>query len=125
MQKVLIILLSFFVCISFKASAQYYNFQNYTVEDGLPQSQVFSLHQDERSNIWLGTNGGGLARFNGRDFEVFRRNDGLISHAPWHWLYFFFCSWPLLHLQRRLQERQNRAEPNQRKGIQLVTQKWK
>ncbi len=79
MWKVLFILLSFFIIISFNTSAQYYNFQNYTVEDGLPQSQVFALHQDDRSNIWLGTNGGGLARFNGRDFEIFRRNDGLIS----------------------------------------------
>jgi ligand-binding sensor domain-containing protein len=79
MQKVLIILLSFLIINSFSASAQYYNFQNYTVEDGLPQSQVFALFQDERSNLWLGTYGGGLARYNGKEFEVFRRNDGLIS----------------------------------------------
>jgi signal transduction histidine kinase/ligand-binding sensor domain-containing protein len=79
MQKVLIILLSFLTITSFTASAQYYNFQNYTVEDGLPQSQVFALFQDERSNLWLGTNGGGMARFNGREFEVFRRKDGLMS----------------------------------------------
>jgi signal transduction histidine kinase/ligand-binding sensor domain-containing protein len=79
MRKVLFILLSFFILFFSKTSAQYYNFQNYTVEDGLPQSQVFALYQDSRSNLWLGTNGGGLARFNGRDFETFRRNDGLIS----------------------------------------------
>jgi signal transduction histidine kinase/ligand-binding sensor domain-containing protein len=79
MQKVFITLLSFLVFNSFTTSAQYYNFQNYTVEDGLPQSQVFALFQDERSNLWLGTNGGGLARFNGREFEIFRRMDGLIS----------------------------------------------
>jgi len=79
MQKVRFILLSFFAFLSLTASAQYYNFQNYTVEDGLPQSQVFALHQDNRSNLWLGTNGGGIARFNGREFEAFRRGDGLIS----------------------------------------------
>jgi len=79
MQKVLILLLSFFIINSFTASGQYYNFQNYTVEDGLPQSQVFALYQDVRSNLWLGTYGGGLARFNGKEFEVFRRADGLFS----------------------------------------------
>ena len=79
MRKVIILLLSFFVFFSFTASGQYYNFQNYTVEDGLPQSQVKALYQDDRSNLWVGTNGGGLARFNGREFKVFRRTDGLFS----------------------------------------------
>jgi len=79
MQKVLLILLSFLLLNTNSASAQYYIFQNYTVEDGLPQSQVHALFQDGRSNLWLGTNGGGIARFNGREFEVFRRKDGLMS----------------------------------------------
>lgn len=79
MPKVFLTLLSFILVCSFPVSAQYYNFQNYTVEDGLPQSQVYSIYQDERSNIWLGTNGGGLARFNGKEFDVYRRKDGLLS----------------------------------------------
>ena len=79
MQKVFFILLSSLFFCSINSTAQYYNFQEYTVEDGLPQSQVFTLYQDNRSSLWLGTNGGGLARFNGNDFEVYGRKDGLLS----------------------------------------------
>jgi len=59
--------------------AQYYNFQNYSVEEGLPQSQVNAVFQDVRGNIWIGTNGGGLCRFTGNGFETYTRRDGLLS----------------------------------------------
>ena len=39
---------------------QQYNFQNYSVADGLAQSQVHCLLADSRSFIWIGTQGGGL-----------------------------------------------------------------
>ncbi len=74
---VILFLLSVFFCeISL---AQYNSFHNYTVEDGLPQSQANSIFQDERGYIWIGTNGGGLSRFTGKGFEVFTRKNGLAS----------------------------------------------
>ncbi|GJM28534.1 MAG: hypothetical protein DHS20C17_11690 [Cyclobacteriaceae bacterium] len=56
---------------------QQYNFRSYSLEDGLPQSEVRALIQDSIGNIWLGTNGGGLCRFNGKEFQVFTKKSGL------------------------------------------------
>jgi ligand-binding sensor domain-containing protein len=42
-------------------------------DDGLPQSFVSALAQDSLGFLWVGTIGG-LARYDGRDFEVFRPN---------------------------------------------------
>lgn len=60
--------------------AQMYNFKSYTVEDGLPQSQVFASYQDSDGFLWFGTNGGGLARFDGKEFVTYDSEDGLIDN---------------------------------------------
>ncbi len=57
--------------------AQYFHFKQYSLEEGLPQSEVLAMAEDQFGYIWLGTNGGGLSRFNGKTFEVFTRKDGL------------------------------------------------
>ena len=51
--------------------------RGYTLEDGLPQSQVYDMVQDEKGYLWLATQGGGLACFDGKDFEVFNETNGL------------------------------------------------
>jgi len=60
--------------------SQTYNIKKYSVEDGLPQSQVLSLCQDNSGNIWMGTNRGGVAKFNGNSFENFTEIDGLTDN---------------------------------------------
>jgi ligand-binding sensor domain-containing protein/two-component sensor histidine kinase len=50
------------------------------VADGLAQSQVLCMLEDQRGYLWLGTQGGGLNRFDGLDFEVFTVRDGLINN---------------------------------------------
>lgn len=60
--------------------AQQYNFRGYTVQDGLPQSSVFSMLQDSRGYLWLGTLGGGVARFDGEHFVTFDVNNGLAGN---------------------------------------------
>lgn len=50
------------------AFAQQLAFNNYTLEDGLPQSQVYDILQDSRGYIWFGTYGGGATRFDGKQF---------------------------------------------------------
>ena len=61
--------------------AQEFNFRNYSVGDGLAQSQVFDLIEDQRGYIWLGTRGGGLCRFDGREFQAFTsRDSGLVNN---------------------------------------------
>lgn len=44
---------------------------HYNSENGLPQNSLTGIRQDKNGFIWLGTNGG-LARFDGRDFKVFK-----------------------------------------------------
>lgn len=61
---------------SFSAVGQLYNFRNYSLEDGLPQSTAYSVYQDARGYLWVGTESG-VARFNGSRFTVFDRNSGL------------------------------------------------
>jgi len=57
--------------------AQRYNFVNYSVEEGLPQSQIYSIYEDARGYIWFGTFGGGLSRFDGIDFVNYSEEQGL------------------------------------------------
>jgi len=57
--------------------AQQYGFRNFSLEDGLPQTEVQALMQDSRGLIWVGTNGGGLSRFNGSGFKNFTTRDGM------------------------------------------------
>ncbi len=77
-----ILALAILIAIAFaeSLSAQQYNFRTYSLEDGLPQSEVSALIQDDAGNIWLGTNGGGLCRFNGKEFEVFTKKQGLLDN---------------------------------------------
>lgn len=60
--------------------AQNNQLRNYTLADGLPQSQVYTIAQDSIGYLWLGTQGGGLARFDGRNFTVTTESDGLASN---------------------------------------------
>ena len=60
--------------------AQPYNFLTYSLDEGLPQSQVFALCQDNRGYLWAGTQGGGLSRFDGLKFKTFTTADGLPSN---------------------------------------------
>lgn len=76
---------SFLVFILFtiflkSAFAQQYNFRNYSVAEGLPQSQVYALCEDKNGYIWIGTRGGGICRFDGIHFQTFTESDGLINN---------------------------------------------
>jgi ligand-binding sensor domain-containing protein/signal transduction histidine kinase len=60
--------------------AQQFSLRQYTVADGLPQSQVNVIIEDKQGYLWIGTHGG-LARFDGRDFKVYNTLDGLASNS--------------------------------------------
>lgn len=57
------------------AYAQFSNitFDHVTIEDGLSQSTVFAISQDEQGFMWFGTRDG-LNRFDGRRIKVFRND---------------------------------------------------
>lgn len=46
-------------------------FRRYGMQDGLPSSAVYAVAQDRDGAIWFGTKGG-IARFDGLHFQVFR-----------------------------------------------------
>jgi len=52
------------------------NFQTYSIEQGLPQATIYCIIQDNRGYIWLGTDGGGLCRFDGIHFKTFGKKEG-------------------------------------------------
>ncbi len=51
--------------------------QVFSVEEGLPQSQVYAMLLDHNNKLWLGTKGGGLSVFDGKHFKTFNRSTGL------------------------------------------------
>lgn len=59
--------------------SQRYTFLSYSTAQGLPQSQVTSIAQDEQGYLWVGTLGG-LSKFNGKDFETYTTEDGLLNN---------------------------------------------
>ena len=66
------------LCLYTAVSAQdaHPSLKHYTVEDGLPSSEVYQVKQDSKGYIWFAT-GNGVSRFNGYEFENFSLKDGL------------------------------------------------
>ncbi len=54
-------------------------FRNYTTSDGLPNNILKVLRRDHLGKIWIGTYGGGAARFDGKHFTRFSADDGLVN----------------------------------------------
>ena len=53
-------------------------FQSYTIEQGLSSDRVSSITQDHQGYIWVGTEGG-LSRYDGYEFRVYRNIPGDFS----------------------------------------------
>lgn len=52
------------------------SYLNFSVADGLPSSEVYSVIQDKKGFIWFATDNG-VIRFDGGDFEVINSQQGL------------------------------------------------
>lgn len=68
-----------FLLISTYSFSQTYSFDNYTVQDGIVQSNVSAIVQDNSGDIWLGTESG-VSRFNGKTFRNYSTDDGLADN---------------------------------------------
>lgn len=56
-----------------------FNMKHLDVEQGLNSSAIMSILRDSKDNLWFGSYGGGVSRYNGKDFTYFNKNGGL-SH---------------------------------------------
>lgn len=70
----------FLFCFCCSAKAQQLNIKNYSIEDGLPQSQILNIFQDHTGIVWFSTNGGGVSHFDGIHFSNLSTKDGLKSN---------------------------------------------
>lgn len=67
-----------YMSVMLPAGAQSYFFDNYSIKQGLSEQKVYTLLQDSKDYIWLGT-ANGLSRFDGKKFENYTSLDSLSS----------------------------------------------
>ena len=58
---------------------QQFHFKNYSLEQGLSRSGVYYILQDNSGFLWVGTEGGGVCKFNGTTFKNYTRKHGLAA----------------------------------------------
>ena len=59
---------------------QQLNFTNFSVSEGLAQSQVYSITETDNGELLIATQGGGLSIFDGKNFTSITKNQGLKSN---------------------------------------------
>ncbi|TNE31353.1 MAG: hypothetical protein EP346_01250 [Bacteroidetes bacterium] len=67
-------------CSSLTGIGQQYFFQSYGQKEGIPVSTVNDIAEDELGFMWVATEGGGLARFDGQNSVVYTTENGLPSN---------------------------------------------
>jgi ligand-binding sensor domain-containing protein len=68
-----------FVLCSFFATAQEPYSINYSIGDGLPSSNIYSVFQEKNGIIWF-TSDVGIIRYNSKTFELFNTDNGLTDN---------------------------------------------
>ena len=56
------------------------NFRQWSIKDGLPQSNIYCIRQDQRGYLWIGT-GGGVCSFDGKNFRTYTKKEGLSGNT--------------------------------------------
>jgi ligand-binding sensor domain-containing protein/serine phosphatase RsbU (regulator of sigma subunit) len=59
------------------------NFSFYKTLQGLKHNTVRCMLQDKTGNLWFGTNGGGVCRYDGKSFTNFTEKEGLSNNYVW------------------------------------------
>ena len=57
-----------------------YDIQQLNIDQGLQSQFVGSLFQDKDGYLWIGTLGGGVSRYDGKSFVLYRTENGLLSN---------------------------------------------
>lgn len=75
--------------------AQQFNFIQLSVEDGLPQTQVFDICADNQGYLWFGT-AGGAAKYDGKTFtrteELYENSESFVFSIKRHHGYVWLAS---------------------------------
>ncbi len=58
-----------------------FNFNYLSEDQGLISSNVLKILEDKKGNLWLGTDGGGVCKYDGKSFTNFTEKEGLSSNA--------------------------------------------
>ncbi|MBN8703375.1 MAG: SpoIIE family protein phosphatase [Bacteroidetes bacterium] len=77
----LYVLITIQFVISLACFSQTFNFRNYNVESGLSNDQILCFFQDKDGVVWMGTNGGGINKFDGKSFEHLTTKDSLADNV--------------------------------------------
>lgn len=70
------LILLFLLIIGQKSLAQDPYYISYSIEDGLPSSNIYSVFQEDNGIIWFTTDAG-IVKYNSKSFELFNTEDGL------------------------------------------------
>ena len=62
------------------AYPQSFPFKNFSIEDGLPSTEVHDIHQTKDGFIWMATDHG-LVRYDGTTFDVLTTAHGLFDNT--------------------------------------------
>lgn len=73
------LLFALLLLVSHCAMAQEFPIHHFGVAEGLPADGVYDLLQDRSGYLWIATEGGGLVRFDGQDFENMDTPEALAS----------------------------------------------
>lgn len=77
-KRIIPLLLSCIVITHF-SKAQTLNLNQFGIEEGLPQSSVYTMLQGKDGSIWVGTMNG-VSKYNGLSFENFTKKNGLAEN---------------------------------------------
>ncbi|SFT89092.1 Two component regulator propeller [Lishizhenia tianjinensis] len=75
-----IFLACFGILFTFLVNGQQLNFTNFSVSEGLAQSQVYSMLETDGGELIIATQGGGVSVFDGKNFTTISKNNGLLSN---------------------------------------------
>lgn len=75
----LLVSLFLLICFAHQSQAQQFHFKSYSLEEGLSRSGVYYILQDNAGFLWIGTEGGGVCKFDGVKFTSYTRQNGLAS----------------------------------------------
>ncbi len=57
--------------------------KNYNTEQGLAQSSIRCGYKDKMGNLWFGTNGGGISKYDGKSFTNYTSTQGFPVNTVW------------------------------------------